>query len=99
MPIQKIGDLVAGSVQRAGIQKEVAAAQVIERFKVLIQERWGNQILKRVSPKYLKRGTLIIKVKDSVFAAEMRLKEKELVGEVNKEYKKTVVGKLRFLIK
>jgi predicted nucleic acid-binding Zn ribbon protein len=99
MAIQRIGDLVEGSVKRAGIQQKVTAAQIIEEFKEQICERWGKQVLKRVTPKYLKRGTLTIEAKDSVFAAELRLKEKNLLDELNKKYEKAVVKKLRFLVK
>lgn len=99
MPTHKIGNLLEESVRRAGIQQKVIAAQIIDKFKDLIRKKWGKQISERIAALYVKNGILTIQTKDSVYSAELKLKEKEIIGELNKELKKTAIKKMRFLVR
>ncbi|PIY96892.1 MAG: hypothetical protein COY66_02530 [Candidatus Kerfeldbacteria bacterium CG_4_10_14_0_8_um_filter_42_10] len=99
MVIQKIGNLLDGSIRRAGIQEEITASHIIEDFKNITAETWGRQALERIKPRYLRRGTLTVEVLDSVYAAEIGFKEKKIIEMINSQYKKTAVKKLRIQIR
>lgn len=99
MSIRRIRDLLNGSLKRAGIYQKVNAAQIIDATKKIIQNHWGRSTLERVIPNYIQDGVLTITVKDSVYAAELKLKEEELLKEINQSCKTTAVKKLRLLVK
>ncbi|PIS42810.1 MAG: hypothetical protein COT24_01620 [Candidatus Kerfeldbacteria bacterium CG08_land_8_20_14_0_20_40_16] len=99
MTIQKIGNLLEGAIKRAGIQQKLTAAQIIQDFKNIAVETWGRQVLERVKPRYLRGGVLTIQVKDSVYAAELKLKEKKIVKIINSKYNKAAIKSLRFQIR
>lgn len=99
MPAQRIGNLLNGSLKRAGIYPQVTAAQIMEELNEIVRTKWGEGALNRISPKHVQNGVLTIRVKDSVYSAELKLAEVELIKKINKRCKGAAVKKLRLLVK
>jgi len=98
MSVHRLGDLLEGSLKRAGIQQKVTATHTINEFRIIVQRKWGKQALKRIFPKHVKNGILTVQVKDSVYLAELKLNEEKFVEEINKKNKGAAVKRLRLLV-
>lgn len=98
MSVYQLKNLLEGSLKRAGIYQKVTATQLIEEFKNIVQRKWGRQALSRILPKYVKKGTITIQIKDAVYLAELKLNEEKIIEEINRKHKGTAVKRLRLLI-
>jgi len=95
--IWSIGSLLDKSLKRQGIESQVKASQVIKTFHKIVEKKFGKKVLEQLQAKSLKNKTLVIAVLSSVVASEIRLHQEEIIKEINNQYKKTLVEKLRFL--
>jgi len=94
--MRKISSLIWRSIVRAGLEKEVAAALVIEEFKKVLLKKFGQKILKRVKILHFKNGILSLSVLSSVIAQEIKLNEKNLLKKINEKFGKKLVERIRF---
>ncbi|MDZ7798838.1 MAG: DciA family protein [Patescibacteria group bacterium] len=95
--IWSIGSLLNKSLKRQGIESQVKASQVIKTFHKIIERKFGQKVLEQLQAKSLKNKTLVVAILSSVVASEIRLHQEEIIEEINSQYKKTLVEKLRFL--
>lgn len=94
----RLKNLLISALNRAGIKQQITATQIIKECRKIIRNIWGEQSLERISPKYIKRGLITIQIKDAIYLTELKLKEKEIIKELNNKFKKTTIEGLRFLI-
>lgn len=84
MALQPISSLVGLSVRRAGIEKQALAAQVFERFKQYVTEKFGAPAVPRALPKTLTNGRLMVEVSSSALWAELKTHQSEILDALNK---------------
>lgn len=96
MPFESIGNILNKSIKKKSFSRGVKAALVIEKFHKVIKNIWGKNILEQVKALYLKDKKLTIACVSSVAAQEIRLRESEILEELNKEFGQGAVEKLRY---
>jgi len=84
MALQPISSLVRSSVRRAGIEKQALAAQVFERFKQYVAEKFGAPAIPKALPKTLTGGSLTVEVSSSALCAELKTHQSEILDTLNK---------------
>jgi thiamine phosphate synthase YjbQ (UPF0047 family) len=94
--MKKISSLLWQSISKAGIEKEMKSALVIEEFKKNLVAEFGEKILKKVKILHFKNGILSISVLSSVVAQEIKLNEKRLIEKINRKFNKKIVERISF---
>ncbi len=95
--MKKISSLIWQSIARAGIEKEMLAALILEEFKKILVAKFGEKILKKVKILHFKNGILSISVLSSVIAQEIKLNEEKFIKKINQKFGKKLVEGFRFL--
>lgn len=95
--MRKIGSLIWRSIVRAGLEKEMLAALVIEEFKKILTKKFGPKILNKVKILHFKNQTLSLSVLSSVIAQEIKLNEEKFLKKINQKFGKKIVDSIRFL--
>lgn len=86
------------SVKKAGIDKQVQAAKVLEDFLNVMEVMFEPRIFNKVKPIYFKDGVLSATCLSSVLADKLKKQEPYILRNLNKFYPKKVVYQLRFLV-
>ena len=86
------------SLNKAGIDKQVKAAQICQFWDEAIKSIFGQKIAEKSQALKFKNGTLTIAVLSSVLAQEFKFKEEEIEEEINKKVGYKLVRKIRFEI-
>ena len=86
------------SINKAGIDKQVKAAQVCHFWHEAIRGIFGQEIAKKSQAIKFKNGALTVAVLSSVLAQEFKFKEDEIKTEINKKVGYNLVRKIRFEI-
>lgn len=71
--------LLNKSLTKAGINDKVQAASAIELARVFLKKEFEAEFCRSAAPLYIKNKSLIIKVSESLIAAEIKKKEKSLL--------------------
>ncbi len=98
MPFIKVGQLLNKSVKKAGITKQLDSVKILNDFNDLGRQIFGEEIMKKIKPLYLKEGTLAVACLSSVLAEKLKVSEKGFLAKLNRPYKKKIVERLRFLV-
>ena len=86
------------SINKAGIDKQVKAAQICHFWQEVIREIFGQEIAKKSQALKFKNGALTVAVLSSVLAQEFKFKEEEIKSKINKKVGYSLVKKIRFEI-
>ena len=86
------------SLNKAGIDKQVKAAQICQFWDEVIKSIFGQKIVEKSQALKFKNGTLTVAVLSSVLAQEFKFKEEEIKEEINKKVGYKLVRKIRFEI-
>ena len=86
------------SINKAGIDKQVKAAQVCQFWDEAIKGIFGQEVAKKSQAIRFKNGALTVAVLSSVLAQEFKFKESEIKEEINKKVGYKLVRKIRFEI-
>lgn len=81
-----------------GIGQQVEASAILERFTQICQEIWGKDITEKMRPLYLKNRTITIASVSSSLAQEIKLREREILGKINKEFGPETAERIRYLV-
>ncbi|KKQ55318.1 MAG: Zn-ribbon-containing protein [Parcubacteria group bacterium GW2011_GWA2_38_13] len=98
MPLTPLNNLLGNSLKKAGIQNQVSSAIVLEQFEKITQEFFGMEGAKHVKPLYIKDKILNVACLSSVFAQELKFREKEILEKLNEGKNIQVVERVRYLI-
>jgi len=98
MSLTPLNNLLGDSLKRAGIHNQVSSAMVLEQFEKIIREFFGHEGAKHVKPLYIKDKILNVACLSSVFAQELKFREREIMERLNKENKTAVVERMRYLV-
>jgi predicted nucleic acid-binding Zn ribbon protein len=90
-------NLIFNAVQRAGISRQVEAANVVELFDRLAPELLGEAIAKGAKAAYVRNNILTIECVSSLIAQEVRYREQDIIKELNKKAGGQAVEKIRYI--
>lgn len=96
--LNPIGDYLKKSVNKAGVDKQVRAAQICQFWQAIVGEIFGRGVAQKSQAIRFKNGTLTIAVLNSVLAQEFKFKESEIKSGINNRAKEEIVKKIRFEI-
>ncbi|MFA6551636.1 MAG: DUF721 domain-containing protein, partial [Patescibacteria group bacterium] len=85
------------AVQRAGISRQVEAANVVELFNRLAPEILGEAVARAVKAIYVRNNILTIECDSSLIAQEARYREQDIIRELNKKAGAQAVEKIRYI--
>lgn len=78
-----LGDLLPRNLRAAGIDRQVRAAQVISTFAQVVGQRVNDAISARAQAVVLRDGVLTVRCANSAIAQELRLRERDLLADLN----------------
>ncbi len=81
--MKKLGDMLNSKKERK--QASLDDKSIFYFFNKIIEKEYGNKGLGNLSPNFLKRKTLFVKAKSSVWANELWLNKEEIIEKINKE--------------
>jgi len=93
-PFQKF---MTKAANRYGIQNEVKAADICQKFRALIPELFHKKQFpeENISPAHYKNSVLVINVKTPAWAQEVIMRKEKIISEINRKTGKEVVKNLR----
>lgn len=94
--LNSIGDYLKKSVNKAGVGKQVQAAQICQFWQIIAGEIFGREVAEKSQAIRFKNSTLTIAVLNSVLAQEFKFKEGEIIYKLNERVGKGVVRKIGF---
>lgn len=95
----KLNKLLDKSIKKAGLEKQVVSASILEKFSKVAEEIFGKGITEdKIRPLYLKNNTLTVACLSATMAQELKSHEQEILEKVNKENIGEKVERLRFLV-
>lgn len=93
---EKVGDVLASVLERAGLTERMAQAGVIPEWASLV----GAQIAAVTEPIALQRdGTLVVAVRTHAWMTELSLLEPELLRALNRDGSRPPIGRLRLALR
>ena len=96
MSFQSLKKVLTQKYRHSPLMKGVTAALVCEEFSASIKRRWGEEVARHCQPKYLQDKILTIQCSSTVLAQEVRLREEEIIQEINEKFGSQTVRSLRF---
>ncbi len=97
MAFNDLGSLLQHTVQRKGLRYQVEAARVLNVFDETVEELWRGQMKDRIKPLYLKDHILSIAVLSPLLAQELRMRQEEIIQNVNSKMEVEALHGLRFI--
>ncbi len=97
MAFAPLSGLLRNSARKRGIASQVEAAMILEFFKQVARDCFGDEALKLMRPLYVKGDVLTIAVLSPAFAQELKLRESEITRAINEKMAFVVVKHLRLL--
>jgi len=93
---EKVADVLASVLERAGLTARIAQAGVIPEWPALV----GPQIAAVTEPVALQRdGTLVVAVRTHAWMTELSLLEPELLRTLNADGSRPPIGRLRLVLR
>lgn len=93
---QSIGQILNSRPEKSPLMQQVKAAMVLERVKEFLIQEFGNGILSKVKPVYVRDRVLTISCLSSVISQEIKYREKRILSLVNKEFGNRTIERIRF---
>jgi len=98
MPFTPIGEAIDESMKAQGpLKKQVAAAEAVDIATEVFAEMFDKDLAVHAKPQFLKNRTLTVTCSSSAMAQEIRLKQKEIVDNINEKLGSKEVDRIRYL--
>lgn len=97
MSFVNIGKIIPKAVKSAGIEVSLNEAKLLDNFNETAVKVFGEDVLKKIKPLYIKNGTLMVACLSDLLATRIRDNERRFLYELNKPFHKGVIEKIRFL--
>jgi len=78
--------------------KEIKALHVQQAFETAMKDRFSENVAKMLKPKQFRNGLLIVSAQNSVLIQELQIKREEIISLINKELKRDLVKRIRFIL-
>ncbi len=95
MPLK---NLLNDSIRRAKIAPEVEATLAMEQFTRLADRIWGSAADGNMRAVYIKNQCMTVAVLSNIYAQEIKLRERDIVREINEKMGKTIVSRITCLV-
>ena len=95
--MKSLGDLLKNNNLSSPLLIGVRAAQVVEEAQKILVKEFGDDISKYAAPAYYKNGVLTIACLSSSAAQEIKLRERNILLELNDKLKGPKIEKIRYL--
>ena len=92
-----LGSLLPQAVKRAGINKQVDSAKLIELAEETLREQLSPEVAKELKPAFIQNGQLAIAALSPIAAQELQFREQEVIEKVNKKTGRQAVKRLKYL--
>jgi len=96
--LNSIGGYLKKSINKAGINRQVEAAQICQFWQDAIESIFGKAVAEKSQAIKFKNGAITVAVLSSVLAQEFKFKEGEIKEEINKKVGYNLVRKIKFEI-
>ena len=96
--MEHIKNLLGKRLKQSGLAKDVNTSLIIEEFAKIIKEIWGDNIIRKIKPLYLKDRKLHVACLNSVIIQEITLKKEEIISKINQKFNNDVLSDIRFMI-
>jgi len=96
MVFHDINKILPGSIQRAGVGRQVQASQILDIFEKSARQILSDEVVKQIKPLHIKNNILTIACLSSLVMQEVQYREKEIIEKINKEVGGETVRKLRY---
>lgn len=93
----KIKNLLNKSINRAGFSRQIEATQVVEQADKVLRQILSQKVYEKIKPVSFKNGALTIACLNSVAAQEVKLRQREIIAQINQPFKERLVTDLRFM--
>lgn len=80
-------NLLTSRLAEHGVLKGALVAQVVEEFKLLLKNKWGDSAVDTLGDVQFKNDTLHIKTNNSALAQEIKLSENLFLEGLDKKFK------------
>lgn len=98
MALSSIKSLLGRTLRQHGISGGVEAAQVIAAMEEEIGRRWGQDGRRGITVKYFKDGAIAVSCTSSVWAQEIKIREKEILEAIKQKIgTKAPIERVRFV--
>jgi len=77
--------LLNSSLRRAGISEKVSAARIVDLVDNYLMKKFGAEIQQQAQVLYIRNRRLVIRVVDSLMAAEIKKIEQDIIFLIKKE--------------
>jgi len=94
--MQDLKSLINKRYQNTNILVFAEKAMVIKAVKKWLLEQFGEIVKKQVKNIYVKNGVLTLLCASPIMSQELRLRSKQLIGEVNRTLGKTIIEDVKF---
>jgi predicted nucleic acid-binding Zn ribbon protein len=96
-PPQSIKNILSRRPDKSPLMRQVRAAMVLEMVKEFLIKEFGDKVLDKARPMYVKDKILNIACLSSVLSQEIRYKEQDILKLVNEEFGKNTVERVRYI--
>ncbi len=96
--MDSIKNILPSSLFRNKIKSQVDACNVLEEFRILVRNVWGEEVVAMADPKYLKEGILFVICSSSTVSAALFMAKKKIIEEINNKMESDVVKDIVFRI-
>lgn len=98
MVLIKLEKLLPKSIRQAGLTAKVSAALLTERYSQVVQEIFGQKIINKVRPLYVRNGTLTVACLNSVISQELKFKENEILKRIHGNTQEKIIARIRYIL-
>jgi len=97
MTFTRINKIIPKAVKTAGLTVKLDEAQLLANFNDVAVMIFGDRVLKKIKPLYIKDGTLMVACLSDILAENIKRQERRFLFELNRPFHKGVIEKIRFL--
>lgn len=98
MSFTPLGDALQDKMKSASpLKKQVEASEAVEAAAAVLEDMFSGDLAGHAKPLFLKNRTLTVTCASSTMAQEIRLRQSELVDNINKKLGKKEVDRIRYL--
>ena len=89
--MDSIKNILLSSLIRNRIKPQVEACNVLDEFRKLVKNVWGDEVCKMANPKYVKEKILYVQCDSPSVASALNLARKKIIEEINKNQEQEII--------
>lgn len=93
----KLSSLLSKAVKKAGISGRVEDTQITRCFNEIKDKILAPELAKKVRAMYVRKGVLNIASLSEAASKELKMKEAQIIKEINEKFNTEVVNKINYI--